>query len=275
MIDRAGPLDYTRRLWLRLTVAGALLFLYAPLFVMMLFSFNDSNSIIVWKGFTTRWYAAAANNDELREAFLNSLIIAFSTTILATAIGAMLAIALWRFRFLGKTALEAINGLPIVIPEISLGVAMMVFFNRISWPDLSWPFNLLPIIISHVAFCFPFVVLVVRARLSGFDRSLEEAAFDLGANTWQVFRDVLLPYLKPSLIAGGLLAFTLSLDDFVITYFTSDVGSTTLPVKVYSQVRFRVKPDINAAFTLLIFITVSVAVLAAVYLNTMNKRQKS
>jgi len=275
MIDRAGPLDYTRRLWLRLTVAGALLFLYAPLFVMMLFSFNDSNSIIVWKGFTTRWYAAAANNDELREAFLNSLIIAFSTTILATAIGAMLAIALWRFRFLGKTALEAINGLPIVIPEISLGVAMMIFFNRISWPDLSWPFNLLPIIISHVAFCFPFVVLVVRARLVGFDRSLEEAAFDLGANTWQVFRDVLLPYLKPSLIAGGLLAFTLSLDDFVITYFTSDVGSTTLPVKVYSQLRFRVKPDTNAAFTLLIFITVSVAVLAAVYLNTMNKRQKS
>ena len=233
MIDRAGPLDYTRRLWLRLTVAGALLFLYAPLFVMMLFSFNDSNSIIVWKGFTTRWYAAAANNDELREAFLNSLIIAFSTTILATAIGAMLAIALWRFRFLGKTALEAINGLPIVIPEISLGVAMMIFFNRISWPDLEWPFNLIPIIISHVAFCFPFVVLVVRARLVGFDRSLEEAAFDLGANTWQVFRDVLLPYLKPSLIAGGLLAFTLSLDDFVITYFTSDVGSTTLPVKVY------------------------------------------
>jgi len=275
MIDRAGPLDYTRRLWLRLTVAGALLFLYAPLFVMMLFSFNDSNSIIVWKGFTTRWYAAAANNDELREAFLNSLIIAFSTTILATAIGAMLAIALWRFRFLGKTALEAINGLPIVIPEISLGVAMMIFFNRISWPDLEWPFNLIPIIISHVAFCFPFVVLVVRARLVGFDRSLEEAAFDLGANTWQVFRDVLLPYLKPSLIAGGLLAFTLSLDDFVITYFTSDVGSTTLPVKVYSQLRFRVKPDTNAAFTLLIFITVSVAVLAAVYLNTMNKRQKS
>ena len=275
MIDRAGPLDYTRRLWLRLTVAGALLFLYAPLFVMMLFSFNDSNSIIVWKGFTTRWYAAAANNDELREAFLNSLIIAFSTTILATAIGAMLAIALWRFRFPGKTVIEALNGLPIVIPEISLGVAMMIFFNRISWPDLEWPLNLLPIIISHVAFCFPFVVLVVRARLVGFDRSLEEAAFDLGANTWQVFRDVLLPYLKPSLIAGGLLAFTLSLDDFVITYFTSDVGSTTLPVKVYSQLRFRVKPDTNAAFTLLIFITVSVAVLAAVYLNTMNKRQKS
>ena len=153
MIDRAGPLDYTRRLWLRLTVAGALLFLYAPLFVMMLFSFNDSNSIIVWKGFTTRWYAAAANNDELREAFLNSLIIAFSTTILATAIGAMLAIALWRFRFPGKTVIEALNGLPIVIPEISLGVAMMIFFNRISWPDLEWPFNLIPIIISHIAFC--------------------------------------------------------------------------------------------------------------------------
>lgn len=269
-----GPFDYTRRWWLRLTVAAALLFLYVPLFVMMAFSFNDSNRTIRWEGFTTGWYRKAYENDALFDAFMNSLVIGLFVTILATIIGTMLAIALWRFRFPGKPFVEALNGLPIVIPEISLGVAMMIFFNRISFPqDLVWPLNLLPIIISHVAFCFPFVTLVVRARLNGFDRSLEEAAFDLGANTWQVFRDILIPYLKPALIAGGLLAFTLSLDDFVITFFTSTVGSTTLPVKIYSQVRMSVKPDVNAAFTVLIVITASIAIIAATYLNKMQKRK--
>lgn len=269
-----GPFDYTRRWWLRATVIGALLFLYVPLMVMMAFSFNDSNRTIRWEGFTTGWYAKAYENAALLEAFTNSLVIGFFVTLLSTAIGSMLAIALWRFRFPGKPFIEALNGLPIVIPEISLGVAMMIFFNRIGFPqDLIWPFNLLPIIISHVAFCFPFVTLVVRARLNGFDRSLEEAAFDLGANTWQVFRDVLIPHLKPALIAGGLLAFTLSLDDFVITFFTSTVGSTTLPVKVYSSVRMSVKPDVNAAFTVLIFITASIAIIAATYLNKMQKRK--
>jgi spermidine/putrescine transport system permease protein len=272
----AGPLDYTRRWWLRLTVAGALLFLYVPLFVMMAFSFNDSNRTIVWKGFTTSWYGKAIQNDALREAFVNSLVIALASTILATVIGTLLAICLWRFRFPGKPIVEAVNGLPIVIPEISLGVAMMIFFRQIEWPTgLIWPLNLLPIIIAHVAFCFPFVTLVVRARLTGFDRSLEEAAFDLGASTWQFLRDVLLPYLKPALIAGGLLAFTLSLDDFVITYFVSDVGSTTLPVKVYSQLRMSVKPEINAAFTVLIVLTASLAIAAAFVLNAMQQKKKS
>lgn len=269
-----GPFDYTRRWWLRATVIASLLFLYVPLMVMMAFSFNDSNRTIRWEGFTTDWYAKAYENAVLLEAFTNSLVIGFFVTILSTVIGSMLAIALWRFRFPGKPFIEALNGLPIVIPEISLGVAMMIFFNRIGFPqDLVWPLILLPIIISHVAFCFPFVTLVVRARLNGFDRSLEEAAFDLGANTWQVFRDVLIPYLKPALIAGGLLAFTLSLDDFVITFFTSTVGSTTLPVKVYSSVRMSVKPDVNAAFTVLIVITASIAILAATYLNKMQKRK--
>ncbi len=269
-----GPFDYTRRWWLRLTVVAALVFLYVPLFVMMAFSFNDSPRTIEWRGFTTDWYRKAYENSALLEAFTNSLVIGLFVTILSTIIGTMLAIALWRFRFPGKPFIEALNGLPIVIPEISLGIAMMIFFNRINFPqDLTWPLNLLPIIISHVAFCFPFVTLVVRARLNGFDRSLEEAAFDLGANTWQVFRDILIPYLKPALIAGGLLAFTLSLDDFVITFFTSTPGSTTLPVKIYSQVRMSIKPDVNAAFTVLIIITATVAIIAATYLNKMQKRK--
>lgn len=273
---RPGPLEYTRRWWLRLTVAATLAFLYVPLFVMMVFSFNDSNRTIRWEGFTGRWYSTALHNQELREAFINSLVIGTSSTLLATFLGTLMAIGLWRFRFPGKPALEALNGLPIVIPEISMGVALMIFYHNIHWPtDLTWPFNLLSIVFAHTAFSFPFVVLVVRARLTGFDRTLEEAAYDLGANIFQTFRDILLPYLKPALIAGSLLAFTLSLDDFVITFFTSTVGSTTLPVKVYSQLRMSVKPDINAAFTILILITVSVAVLAAITLHTMQKRSKS
>lgn len=274
MSKKAGPLDYTKKPWLMITVVASVVFLYLPLLVMMVFSFNDSKRTIRWEGFTTSWYGKAFSNDAWMEAFTNSLVIGLFSTILALVIGTTLAIALWRFRFPGKSTLEAFNTLPIVIPEISLGVALMLFYNSVNWPDgLAWPFNLLKIIFAHAVFAFPFVTLVVRARLVGFDRSLEEAATDLGANTWQVFRDIIIPYLKPALIAGGLLAFTLSLDDFVITFFTSDVGSTTLPVKVYSQVRMSVKPEANAIFTVLILLTAGIAITAALVLNKMQKRK--
>ena len=146
--------------------------------------------------------------------------------------------------------------LPIVIPEICMGVAMLAFFARIGWPsDLIWPFNLGSIIIAHISFSFPFVAMVVRARLANFNRELEEAAKDLGASEWETFRDVLIPFMRPGLVAGGLLAFTLSLDDFVITFFTSGPDTVTFPVKVYSMVRFSVTPEVNAASTVLIVIT--------------------
>lgn len=274
MSDRSGPLDYTKRLWLRVMVGAALLFLYVPLMVMMVFSFNNSKRTIVWEGFTTMWYGKAFGNSAWMEAFTNSLVIGSVSTLLSLVLGTTLAIALWRYRFPGKSAVEALNALPIVIPEVSLGVALMMFYNAVNWPEsLAWPLNLLKIIFAHAVFSFPFVTLVVRARLVGFDRSLEEAATDLGANTYQVYRDIILPYLKPALIAAGLLAFTLSLDDFVITLFTSDVGSTTLPVKVYSQVRMSVKPEANAIFTVLILLTATIAVIAALTLNKMQKRK--
>jgi spermidine/putrescine transport system permease protein len=145
-----------------------------------------------------------------------------------------------------------------------MGVALMAFFFKLGWmtTDFGWPFNLFPIIIAHIAFCFPFVAIVVRSRMVGFNMQLEEASKDLGASQWQTFRHVLLPFMKPGLIAGSLLAFTLSLDDFVITYFTSGPGSVTFPVKVFSMVRRGVTPDINAASTVLIVITVVATVLA-------------
>ena len=152
--------------------------------------------------------------------------------------------------------------LPIVIPEICMGVAMLAFFSRIGWPTgMPWPFNLSAIIVAHVAFSFPFVAIVVRARMAGFNRELEEASRDLGATEWQTFRHVIFPYMRPGLVAGALLAFTLSLDDFVITFFTSGPETVTFPVKVYSMVRFSVTPEVNAASTVLVVITLIVAAL--------------
>lgn len=258
-----GPLEYTRRLWLRLWLLAVFVFLYAPIVILVVFSFNDSRRNIVWQGFTTEYYVRAAQNASLIEAFSNSLLIALVSTILSTVIGALLALGLWRFRFPGRAGLDGAATLPIVIPEICMGVALMVFFNRIGWPTgMPWPLNLAPIIIGHVAFSFPFVAVVVRARMAGFDRSLEEASKDLGASEWQTFWNVTVPYMKPGLIAGGLLAMTLSLDDFVITFFTSGPGTLTFPVQVYSMVRFGATPEVNAASTVLIVVTVLLTIVA-------------
>jgi spermidine/putrescine transport system permease protein len=258
-----GPLEYTRRLWLRLWLFAVFVFLYAPIVILVVFSFNDSRRNIVWQGFTTEYYVRAAQNTALIEAFSNSLIIAFVSTVLSTIIGALLALGLWRFRFPGRAALNGAAALPIVIPEICMGVALLVFFNRVGWPTgMPWPLNLAPIVIGHVAFSFPFVAVVVRARMAGFDRALEEASKDLGASEWQTFWHVTVPFMKPGLIAGGLLAMTLSLDDFVITFFTSGPGTLTFPVQVYSMVRFGATPEVNAASTVLIAVTVLLTIVA-------------
>ncbi len=261
--ERAGPLEYSRKLWLRAWLAATFVFLYAPIIILILFSFNDSKRNIVWRGFTLKYYEKALGNASLIEAFTNSLVIALVATVISTAIGALLALGLWRFRFPGKAAMEGAVALPIVIPEICMGVALMAFFIRIGWPsDLPWPLSLGAITAGHVAFCFPFVAIVVRARMAGFDRALEEASKDLGASEWQTFRYITLPYMKPGLIAGALLSMTLSLDDFVITFFTSGPETLTFPVKVYSMVRFGATPEVNAASTVLIVVTILLTIIA-------------
>lgn len=259
-----GPLEYLRRWPMQVWLIGVTLFLYVPLISLMVFSFNDSRRNVVWQGFTLKYYERALNNDSLIQAFTNSMVIALFATIISVIVGAMAAIVLWRFRFPGKTAFHAGMAIPIVVPEICMGVGMLVFFAKVlPWPQgLMWPFNLGAIIIAHVSFCFPFVAVVVRARLAGFNRELEEAAKDLGASEWRTLIDVLLPHIKPSLIAGALLAFTLSLDDFVITFFTAGPDTVTFPVKIYSMVRFSVTPEVNAASTILIVVTVLLTFLA-------------
>ena len=267
-----GPLDYSRRLWIRASLLATFVFLYAPIVTLIAFSFNDSRRNIVWRGFTWKYYEKAWNNDSLFEAFTNSLSIAFFSTIISTVLGTMVAVMLWRFRFPFKGAYEGVMALPIVIPEICMGIAMLVFFARVGWPTgLPWPFNLSAITIAHISFSFPFVAVVVRARLVNFNRELEEAGKDLGASEWEIFRDILLPFLRPGIVAGALLAFTLSLDDFVITFFTAGPETITFPVKVYSMVRFSVTPEVNAASTVLIVVTV---VLTSVALWLQSRGQK-
>lgn len=258
-----APLEYTRKAWMRLWIAAVMVFLYAPLIVLMVFSFNDSKRNVVWKGFTLKYYEKALNNDGLIEAMVNSLTIAALATVFSVVLGAMAGLMLWRFRFPFKGSVEGALSLPIIVPEICMGVAMLIFFARIDWPTgLPWPLNLSAITIAHITFCFPFVALVVRSRMASFNREQEEAAKDLGASEWQTFRDVLLPHMRPGLIAGALLAFTLSLDDFVITFFTSGPDTVTFPVKVYSMVRFSVTPEVNAASTILIILTIALTAVA-------------
>ncbi len=271
--EKPGPLEYLRRWPLRLIVGATLVFLYLPLITLMVFSFNSSRRNVVWQGFTTDWYVKAFNNESLLQAFVNSLMIAFLCTVISVILGALSAVMLWRFRFPGKTIVEGSMALPIVVPEICMGVAMLVFFARVMpWPmGLPWPLNLGAITIAHISFAFPFVATVVRARLSSFNRELEEAAKDLGASEWRTFWDVLVPHMQPGLIAGALLAFTLSLDDFVITFFTAGPDTITFPVKVYSMLRFSVTPEVNAASTILIVVTV---ILTAVGLQMQNNEPK-
>ncbi len=261
-----GPLDYGSRLWLKILFGAIFFILYAPIITLIAYSFNTDKRGIVWRGFTFSNYTKAWNNDSLIDALTNSLVIALIATVFATILGALVAIMLWRFRFPFKAPYEGFMALPIVIPEICMGVALLLFFVNSGLMDffvgLIWPFNLGSIIIAHVSFCFPFVAVVVRSRLVGFNRQLEEASKDLGASEWQTFWSILVPYMKPGLIAGALLAFTLSLDDFVITFFTSGPETVTFPVKVYSLARRGVSPEINAASTVLIVITVVATVIA-------------
>jgi spermidine/putrescine transport system permease protein len=259
-----APLDYFGRWPLRAWLAAVAVFLYAPLIILVAFSFNDSRRNVVWRGFTLKYYVQAFQDADLAAAFANSLTIAAVSTAASVVLGALLALALWRFRFPGKAALEGAVVLPIVVPEICMGVAMMVFFTQVvRWPtELAWPFNLGAIILSHITFSFSFVAIVIRARLASFDPQMAEAARDLGAGEWRALWDVLVPHMAPGLLAGALLAFSLSLDDFVITFFTSGPDTTTFPAKVYSMVRFSVSPEVNAASSVLMAITIALTAIA-------------
>lgn len=238
-------------------VALCYLLLHLPVLVLVVFSFNASRFTATWSGATLAWYRRLLERPDILRALQASLTVAAVSTVVATVLGTLIAVALGRFRFRGRTLLEGLLYLPMVTPEIVVGISLLVFFSA-----AGIMLGLGTIIVAHVAFNLSFVVVIVRARLQGMDRTLEEAALNLGADEITAFRRVTLPQLWPGIMAAALLAFTLSFDDFVITFFVAGVGSTTLPLLVYSMVRKSIEPSINAISTIILAIT-TLTILAA------------
>jgi len=228
-------------LWLRIYTFLVYAYIYIPIIILVVFSFNKQKLNIRWEGFTLDWYNKLFNDHQVLLATRNTLMIAFISTIVATVIGTMAALALQRYHFPGYGASETLMYIPIIIPEVVMGISLLAFFALINFK-----LGLVTITLSHIAFNIPFVALVVRARLHGFDKSIEEASMDLGANELVTFWRVTLPTIMPGVLSGAMLALTLSLDDYVITYFTAGPGSTTLPLRIFSMVRFTVTPEVNA-----------------------------
>ncbi|GFZ85994.1 hypothetical protein GCM10010978_27550 [Compostibacillus humi] len=226
-------------------------FFYVPIIILMMFSFNDSKIGTVWTGFTFDWYVKLFSNTQMFGALQNSLYIAVITTVLATILGTMAALVFHRYNFPGKKAIDFLFYIPVVIPDIVVAVALLAIYGF-----LDMTLGLITAIPGHVAISISFVMFVVLARLAGLDDSLEEAAKDLGANEWQTFWRITFPLIFPGVLAGALLAFTISIDEFVISFFTTGPGSNTLPVLVYSMVRLGVSPEINALSTIMILLIV-------------------
>jgi len=246
-------------LWLRIYAILAYAYIYLPILVLVIFSFNTQKLNVRWEGFTLHWYAELLRDANILLAARNSLIIASVSTLVSTVIGTLAALSLQRYSFRGKTLSEATLYIPVIIPEVVMGIALLAFFVQVGIS-----LGLLTITLAHIAFNIPFVTLVVRARLHGFDRAIEEAAMDLGANELTTFWRVTLPTIMPGVLAGALLAFTLSLDDYVITYFTAGPGSTTLPLRVFSMVRFAVTPEVNALSTIWILTVFAILLIGQV-----------
>ena len=225
---------------------GVFVFLYLPIFILIIYSFNANKVVGVWSGFSTQWYLELFRNEAIITALRVSLWVGIWSTVISTILGTLAAFVLERYRFLGKLTFDAVLYLPIIIPDIVMALSTLLFFVI-----FAVPLSRNTILIAHITFNISFVAIVVRARLADMDESLEEAAADLGANEWTTFRRVTLPLLMPGIAAGALLAFTLSLDDFVITFFVAGPGATTLPVRVYSMIKFGVTPEVNAVSTLM------------------------
>jgi spermidine/putrescine transport system permease protein len=225
-------------------------YMYLPLLVLTFYSFNDSAYSAGWQGFTLKWYQRLFRDTRILGALQNSLTVAVVSVGIAAVLGTMMAVGLARYRFFGKTLYRGIAYLPIIIPDIAIAVATLVFLAVIGTPLSLWT-----IVAAHVVFCLAYVAISVSSRISALDPHLEEAALDLGATPFQAFIKVLLPELMPAIIAGCLLAFVLSMDDFLIASFTAGTGATTLPMEIFSRIRTGVKPDINALSVILILLS--------------------
>lgn len=233
--------------------ALVLALLYLPIAVLVAYSFNTSRLNILWEGFTLKWYEELWSHAPLMQAAKNSLIVATVTTVASVVLGTLGAWLLHRHRFRGARAIQTLVGVPIMMPEIIMGVSLLVLFTTVTLP-----LGFTTVIIAHVTFCFPFVLLAVRARLSGLDPALEEAALDLGATPWRAFWLVIVPALRPAIVAGALMAFTLSMDEVIVTYFTASPGTATLPLRVFGMAKVGLNPMLNALSAIFVVATVAI-----------------
>ena len=234
-------------------------FLYLPIIILVVFSFNTSRMNIIFEGFTFSWYQSLFSNRDLLEAFINTMIIAVSSTVISTVIGTMGAVGLSKYSFPFKGVINKLIYIPIVIPEIVLGISLLSIYTL-----TKMELGMGTLILSHIAFSIPFVVVSVKSTLSYEIHTYEEAAHDLGANSFKTFFLVTLPTIMPGVISGATLAFTLSMDDVVISYFTAGPGSNTLPLHIYSMIKTGITPDVNALSSLMLFITIVVLTMSAV-----------
>jgi spermidine/putrescine transport system permease protein len=251
----------------------AFLFMYLPIIILVLFSFNDSRSTAQWVGFSTHWYGEMIADSQIILSLWNSLFVAVVSTVISTVFGTLAAMGMERYNFVGKLAMDAMLYLPIIIPDIAMAIMLLIFFNLSGIGFETWNVTILSlrlsvpfsVIIGHVAFNISFVAVVVRARLAQMETTLEEAAQDLYANPWQTFFRVTFPMMLPGILGGALLAFTLSLDDFVITFFTSGAGFNTLPVRVFGMIKRGVTPKINAVSTIMLAASLLLVVLSLLF----------
>ena len=232
--------------------AAVLLFLYLPIGVLVAYSFNASRLNIRWTGFTFRWYAELWHNEPILRALQNSLIVAAGATAISVALGTAGAWLLHRYRYRFSGAIQSLLCAPMIMPEIVMGISLLVFFAC-----LGLQLGFLTVIIAHVTFCFPFVLVSVQARLHGLDPALEEAALDLGARPWQAFWLVIVPCLRPAILAGGLMAFTLSMDELIVTFFTAGPASATLPLRIFGMAKIGLNPMLNALSAIFVVATVA------------------
>ena len=246
---RRGP-------WLWTAALTAYAFLYLPLTIVVIYSFNDSRLNAEWVGFTWHWYNDLFHDEDMLIAAGNSLLIALTASLSATLLGTLAGLAIHRYNL---KLLSFMVLAPVAMPEILLGVSLLLFFIQV----LNLTLGMLSIVLAHITFSIGFVAVIVRAQLSSIDESLFEAARDLGASPWDTFRYVTFPLIMPAVIAGGLMAFTLSIDDFVVTFFTAGVGVQTLPLRIYSMIKIAVTPEVNAVSTLLMLLTLVMIVLAS------------
>jgi putrescine transport system permease protein len=258
-----------------IVLALGLAFLYVPILSMMVFSFNGARLATVWGGFSTRWYVSLAGNDQIIAALILSIQIALISATVATILGTMAGFALARFRrFRGRTLLSGLTTAPLVMPEVITGISLLLLFvlmdHLFGWPARR---GFLTVTLAHITFSMVFVTVVVQARIAKADRAIEEAAMDLGSRPWQVLWDITLPNAMPAILAGWLLALTISLDDVVITNFTTGPGATTLPLLVWSKVKLGVTPDINALATLIVLVVgIGVAISGWIMLRAERRR---